>query len=80
MAIIVAALTPADDAVDLADAPAPPRLVVCLGAERVGLGEAVLGAASVRVRIPMSAGVDSLNVAAATAIACWAWRPDSTDR
>jgi tRNA G18 (ribose-2'-O)-methylase SpoU len=30
---------------------------------------------TVPVRIPMAAGVDSLNVAAATAIACWALRP-----
>jgi tRNA G18 (ribose-2'-O)-methylase SpoU len=71
----VAALTPAADALDLADAPVPDKLAVCLGAERVGLGDAVLEAATLRVRIPMSAGVDSLNVAAATAIACWAWRP-----
>lgn len=71
----VAALTPARDAIDLADAPEPERLVVCLGAERAGLGEAVLDAATMRVRIPMSSDVDSLNVAAATAIACWAWRP-----
>lgn len=71
----VAALTPAADALDLADAPVPDKLAVCLGAERVGLGDAVLEATTLRVRIPMSAGVDSLNVAAATAIACWAWRP-----
>jgi tRNA G18 (ribose-2'-O)-methylase SpoU len=76
----VAALTPARDAIDLADAPHPEHLVVCLGAERVGLRDAVLDAATLRVRIPMEDGVDSLNVAAATAIACWAWRPRSTDR
>lgn len=76
----VAALTPTTDAINLADAPNPGRLVVCLGAERVGLGDAVLDAATLRVRIPMAAGVDSLNVAAATAIACWAWRPSATDR
>jgi tRNA G18 (ribose-2'-O)-methylase SpoU len=43
-----------------------------VGAERVGLSQPLLGAATVRVRIPMQAGIDSLNVAAATAIACYA--------
>lgn len=71
----VAALTPAHDAVDLDALEPPEHLVMCLGAERSGLSADVLDAATVRVRIPMSAGVDSLNVAAATAIACWAWRP-----
>lgn len=71
----LAALTPAENAVDLDAVEPPERLAVCLGAERAGLSESVLAAATLRVRIPMSAGVDSLNVAAATAIACWAWRP-----
>lgn len=76
----VAALTPAEGAVDLETIEVPERLVVCLGAERVGLSEPVLDAATVRVRIPMSAGVDSLNVAAATAIACYALGPGITQR
>lgn len=76
----VAALTPAEDALDLDVVEAPARLLVCLGAERAGLSESVLAAATVRVRIPMSAGVDSLNVAAATAVACWAWRPGVAPR
>lgn len=76
----VAALTP-DPAATAIDAVAAElatgradRLVVCMGAERVGLSEPALAAATVRVRIPMQAGVDSLNVAAATAIACWELR------
>lgn len=52
----------------------PERLVVCMGAERVGLSGEVQAAATLRVRIPMHHGVDSLNVAAATAIACHALR------
>jgi 3'-phosphoadenosine 5'-phosphosulfate (PAPS) 3'-phosphatase len=56
---------------------APERLAVCVGAERVGLSDAVLRAATLRVRIPMQSGIDSLNVAAATAIACYALRRDS---
>ena len=51
------------------------RVVLAVGAERAGLSETVLAAADVRIRIAMSAGVDSLNVAAATAIACYALGP-----
>ena len=66
----VAALTPDPEAIDIDAVEPPERLVVCMGAERVGLSHAVLDAATLRVRIPMHHGVDSLNVAAATAIAC----------
>ena len=71
----ILALTPADDAVPLdqvaiADGD---RIAVLLGAEGPGLSEAAQAASDVRVRIPMAAGVDSLNVAAATAVACWAF-------
>ncbi len=76
---VVVALTPRGslDIADIAgvdEANVPERLVVCMGAERAGLSDAVLDAATFRVRIPMSAGIDSLNVAAATAIACHALR------
>ena len=40
-----------------------------LGAEGPGLSEAAMAEADIRVRIPMSADVDSLNVATAGAIA-----------
>lgn len=44
---------------------------VCLGAEREGLPEEVLAACDARVTIPLRAGAaESLNVAAAAAIAC----------
>ncbi len=49
------------------------RLAVLVGSERSGLSEALLGMAEA-VRIPMADGVDSLNVAAATAVACWQLR------
>ena len=71
------ALTPDAGAADIgaiaatAD-PARPRAVL-IGSERAGLSDDVL-AAAVAVRIPMTAGVDSLNAAAATAIACYALR------
>jgi TrmH family RNA methyltransferase len=46
--------------------------VVCLGAEREGLPEAILSAAGARARIPLAAdGPESLNVAAAAAVALY---------
>ncbi|WP_207782609.1 TrmH family RNA methyltransferase [Phytoactinopolyspora limicola] len=72
----VLALTPAVDAVDLGDVHPPQRLALLVGTEGEGLSERWLRAADRRVAIPMSGGVDSLNVAAATAVACYALRPD----
>jgi tRNA G18 (ribose-2'-O)-methylase SpoU len=65
------ALTPKDPAVPLGDLD-PTRLArtaVLLGAEGPGLTDAALAAADLRIRIPMAAGVDSLNIATAAAIA-----------
>jgi tRNA G18 (ribose-2'-O)-methylase SpoU len=42
--------------------------------ERGGLTDEAMQAATHRAAIPMHAGVDSLNVAAATAVACWQLR------
>jgi tRNA G18 (ribose-2'-O)-methylase SpoU len=64
----VVALTPDATAV-LSDLAPGPATVVMVGAEGPGLSRAALAAADVRVRIPMAAGVDSLNVATAAAIA-----------
>jgi tRNA G18 (ribose-2'-O)-methylase SpoU len=44
------------------------RTAVLLGAEGPGLTPAALAAADLRVRIPMTPGVDSLNIATAAAI------------
>jgi tRNA G18 (ribose-2'-O)-methylase SpoU len=65
------ALTPAADAVDLTsiDPVAHPRTAVLLGAEGPGLTPEAQQAVSIRARIPMRDGVDSLGVAAAAAIA-----------
>ncbi|HEY0126839.1 MAG TPA: RNA methyltransferase [Blastococcus sp.] len=65
------ALTPAPDAVDLGDVDpvAHPRTAVLLGAEGPGLTPEAQRAATVRARIPMRPGVDSLGVAAAAAVA-----------
>ena len=72
----VAALALADDAVTLdALVAAPPeRLALVLGTEGDGLSREAVEAADVVVRIPMAGGVDSLNVAAASAVAFWAMR------
>jgi tRNA G18 (ribose-2'-O)-methylase SpoU len=51
------------------------RLALLLGTEGEGLTRAALDAADTWVRIPMAAGVDSLNVAAASAVAFYATRP-----
>jgi tRNA G18 (ribose-2'-O)-methylase SpoU len=63
------ALTPREQAVPLRDVVAPAKWAVLLGAEGPGLTDAALAHADQLVRIPMSAGVDSLNVATAGAIA-----------
>jgi tRNA G18 (ribose-2'-O)-methylase SpoU len=78
----VAALTPAPDAVDLGalEAGPPDRLALVLGTEGDGLSAAAVAACDLAVRIPMSGGVDSLNVAAAAAVALWALRPRSPSR
>jgi tRNA G18 (ribose-2'-O)-methylase SpoU len=53
----------------------PERLAVMVGTEGDGLTAHALGLADSVVRIPMAGGVDSLNVAAAAAVAFWATRP-----
>jgi tRNA G18 (ribose-2'-O)-methylase SpoU len=74
---VVAALALADDAVSLDDLAADPpdRLALVLGTEGDGLSARTLDSADVVVEIPMSGGVDSLNVAAASAVAMWALAP-----
>ncbi|GAA3626509.1 TrmH family RNA methyltransferase [Microlunatus ginsengisoli] len=74
------ALTLADGAVDLTRFAAevraePRRLAILLGTEGAGLSARWTAAADVRVRIGMHAGIDSLNVAAAAAVACYALNP-----
>jgi len=73
----LAALTPDPDASDLRTwaESAPERVALVLGTEGPGLIESTLQRCSVRLRIPMSGGVDSLNVAAAAAVALYALQP-----
>ena len=69
------ALSLAPDAVELsqvvASITAQTRVAVMLGTEGAGLSKRWTDGAAIRARIPMSAGIDSLNVAAASAIACY---------
>lgn len=51
------------------------KLALILGTEGEGLSPEVIGAADLVVKIPMSHSVDSLNVAAASAVAFWEIRP-----
>lgn len=68
------ALTPAESATPLEELPAHvrARCALLIGSEGPGLTERVLAGADFRVRIPMSNGIDSLNLAAAAAVACYA--------
>jgi tRNA G18 (ribose-2'-O)-methylase SpoU len=75
----VVALTPGDAGLTLESwAPAlraHPRVALLVGSEGPGLTEAAVAVATGTARIPMSPGVDSLNVAVAAAIALYALRP-----
>ncbi|MCU1514097.1 MAG: rRNA methyltransferase, partial [Microbacteriaceae bacterium] len=68
----IAALALTDDAVSLRDFVSPPKLALVLGAEGDGLTPEAIAAADTVVQIPMAHGIDSLNVAAAAAVAMWA--------
>jgi tRNA G18 (ribose-2'-O)-methylase SpoU len=72
----VAALALAPGAVSLDDfaSTAPDRIALVMGTEGDGLSPAALAAADTIVTIPMRHGVDSLNVASASAVALWELR------
>ena len=72
----IAALALADGAVTLDDyaRTAPERLALVLGSEGDGLSRHALEAADTVVTIPMKHGVDSLNVASASAVALYTLR------
>ena len=72
----IAALALDDTAVtlDAYAADPPERVAILLGAEGDGLSRAALSNADRIVTIPMLHGIDSLNVAAASAVALWALR------
>lgn len=69
------ALTPGAVPLDELSADPPERLALVLGTEGDGLARGTLGRVDLTVTIPMAGGVDSLNVAAAGAVAAWELRP-----
>lgn len=71
-----AALALSDDSISLDDPVLSgcERLALVLGTEGDGLAESTIAACDYTVKIPMEHGVDSLNVAAASAVAFWELR------
>lgn len=77
----VAALALDENSVAIRDfaASAPERTAVVFGTEGDGLRRSTIAACDSTVMIPMSGGVDSLNVAAASAVTCFALQADPAD-
>ena len=76
---LVAALTPESGAVPLGELSLPEgaRVAIVVGTEGAGLTRPAVDRCDVAVKIPMSVGIDSLNVATAAGIAFWELRrPD----
>ncbi len=71
---VALALTDRSVPIDNPKLMAEPRLAIILGTEGDGLARNVIDNADYTARIPMSRGVDSLNVAAASAVAFWQLR------
>lgn len=71
-----AAMALREDSVSIDDAglTAEPKLAIVLGTEGTGLTSRTIADCDYTVRIPMQHGVDSLNVAAASAVAFWELR------
>lgn len=68
------ALTLADDSVPIDRVRAAGKIALLAGSEGHGLSQHWTRSADHRVTIPMRAEIDSLNVAAAVAVACWQLR------
>jgi tRNA G18 (ribose-2'-O)-methylase SpoU len=76
---LTVALSLASDAIELSQLAASitpqTRIALMLGTEGAGLSKRWSEGAMVCARIPMSAGIDSLNVASAAAVACYSLSP-----
>ena len=68
------ALTDESVSVEDPDLMAEEKLAILMGTEGDGLSQEIIACCDYTVRIPMSHGVDSLNVAAASAVAFWQLR------
>ena len=66
----VLAATVVREGIDPYAQPLPRKLVLMLGAEGGGLSPALLARAQLKLRIPGTGAVESLNIAAATAVLC----------
>ena len=66
------AMTPDPSAPSVRDVELDQRIAIIVGTEGAGLSQAAFDACDVKVRIPMSEGVDSLNVSVASAITFFA--------
>lgn len=71
---VAMALTDRSVSIDDPDLCAEPRLAIIMGTEGDGLPQATIDSADYTARIPMYHNVDSLNVAAAAAVAFWQLR------
>ena len=74
VSIVALALTPEATPLHVFATKPPKKLALALGTEGDGLSSRALRDADAVVSIPMRGGVDSLNVAAASAVALWALR------
>ena len=76
LGFVTAAMALSDDSISLDDPKLKeePRLAIIMGTEGDGLSREAITAADHVVRIPMKHNVDSLNVAAAAAVAFWELR------
>lgn len=71
---VAMALTDRSVSIDDPDLCSEPRLAIIMGTEGDGLPQATIDSADYTARIPMYHNVDSLNVAAAAAVAFWQLR------
>ena len=73
------ALTDNSVSIDDATLAAEPRLAIVMGTEGDGLPHDIIATTDYVARIPMAHGIDSLNVAAAAAVAFWQLRVPTPD-
>lgn len=71
MGFELAALALEERSIPMDELPSPAKLALVMGTEGEGLMQQTIELCQHVVRIPMRDGVDSLNVAAAAAVACW---------
>lgn len=77
---VAMALTDRSISIDDPALAAEPKLAIVMGTEGDGLSHEAIAGADYVVRIPMSHGVDSLNVAAAAAVAFWQLRAETGEK